>query len=199
MASERSKALWEISIPLPQFIMEQARDRITAAPVAETGIGWRFLELLNRTTNVFIAPGNAIEQTRKAIRRGTLVATGIRVSSSPSRTPVLIAPATIARGRIRPFENALVGADFHYTDVRVIRRADIPSFLRSARPTQGKRRAEISKLISALHKSGQLTGLRKQQAFAVREALAQAGVENVGTSKTVERLIRQALKLENCK
>ena len=195
MASERSKALWEMSVPLPQFVLEQARDQIIEAPLTETGVGWRFLGLPNRTNSAFVAPGNAVENTRTAIRRGTLVATGIRVIPSLSRTPVQIAPSAIAQGRIRPLENALVGPGFRYTNVRVIRRADIPSLLRSLRPNQSKRQAEISALISALLNSGQIAGLRKQQVFAVREALAKAGLENIGTDKTIERLIRRALKL----
>lgn len=197
MASDRSKAIWQISVSLSAYILENAGERVSAQPPILTGFGGRFLELLNRTNEALIAPGNVIEQTRTAIRRGTLVATGIRVSPSPGRTPVLIAPAAILRGRILLLQSALVGTGFRYGDVRVIRRADIPSSLRSTRPNQSRRRSEIQREISALHKLGQLTGLRKQQVFTVRDKLAHAGIQNIGTDKTVERLIRQTLKLKS--
>lgn len=199
MASERSKAIWEISVPLFAFVLEKVGQRTSAEPLALTGFSWRLLELLNRANEALTTPGNAIEQTRKAVRQGTLVATGIRISPSPGRTPVLIAPATIMHARILLLQSALVGSGFRYGDVRIIRRGDIPSSFRSPRPNQSNRRSEIEGGIAALHKSGQLTGLRKQQVFMVRDQLAKAGVENIGTDKTLERLIRQALKLEKRK
>ena len=199
MPSERSKAIWERSIPLSTFVTRKAEQRLTHSPLISTGFGWRLLELASRAGEAFLMPGNAIEQTRKAVRRGALIATGFRIAPSKSDAPVTIAVATFANSRIQLLQNTLSGSGVIYGGVRLIPKADIPRAFRSQRPNQAARQSAITAVVRDLSKAGLLPALRKQQVPVVRAALVQTGVGNTGADKTLERQIRLALKLENRK
>lgn len=194
MSSERSKAVWQQSTPLGIFVIREADPILTMPRRYPMGLGWTMLEVISRFGVAFTLPGNLNERTLRLARRGTLIATGYRVAPSPGSSPIIIAPKAFADGEVSAWRGTLIGRNFCYRDVRLIRRSNLPAALRPKRPRQAPRRDATKAVIRILSKAGLLPELRKQQIAAVRHALEQAGINYVGQDKSLERIIRDVLK-----
>ncbi|MCW4463107.1 hypothetical protein OK349_15440 [Sphingomonas sp. BT-65] len=191
MASPRSKTIWDASIALSTYVVREAVRKSDDGPFVATSSAWQILEYLMRFADSFFGEECIPDQVRDDIKRGRLIATGIRDLPSRSTGPVRIPPDQFLTGRFRLLCDVVESSEFRYDHVRLIEKSALSEALIIDRPNQRTRRNRIAETIRQLAKSGNLDGkLRKQQIPIARDALEKAGIENIGTDKTIERLIR---------
>lgn len=193
MASDRSKLLWERSVSLAVYATETIMADAFAKPLIAQSLWWQIPELLLRLGSRVLPDDDPVFRRIFAdARRGKLIVTGFRREPTESPIPVQVPRSHLARSQFRFLQNRIEGDDFAYDDLRIIAYRALPRPMRWQRPTQQLRSAQISVTIKRLFCSGALSGmLRKQQIQIVRVALNNDGIKNIGTDKTVERLIRQ--------
>jgi hypothetical protein len=191
MASPRSKLIWDRSIPLPDFVTSVVMRRSTEKPLFASRFRWQLAELLLRIADGLWGRSDVPQEVKNAVMDGTLIATGERAWPSTSRGPVEIPPDQFRCGRFRLLESTMQNGEFCYRKVRIAERAALPKAILSERPNQELRSAKIKRVFVELNASHEMDGLlRKQQVPIAREALENAGIKNIGTDKTIERLIR---------
>lgn len=193
MASDRSKLLWERSVSLAEYATETIMTDAFAKPLIAKSLWWQIPEVLLRFGSRVLPDNDPVSLRIFAdARRGKLIVTGFRREPTQSPIPVQVPRLHLARSQFRLLQNRIEGDGFAYDELRIIAYRQLPRQMRRQRPNQQFRSAQISATIKRLYKSGRLSGmLRKQQIQIVRVALENAGVENIGADKTIERLIRQ--------
>lgn len=193
MASDRSKLLWERSVSLAEYATETTMADAIAKPLIAKSLWWQIPEILLRFGSRVLPDNDPVFHRIFAdARRGKLIVTGFRREPTQSPIPVQVPRSHLARSQFRLLQNRIEGDGFAYDELRIIAYRHLPRQMRRHKPNQQLRSAQISATIKQLYKSGRLLGvLRKQQIQIVRVALENAGVENIGADKTIERLIRQ--------
>lgn len=191
MPSSRSKTIWDQSVSLSDYVAAEIVGDVQKTPPVAKRLRWQLPEYLFRIAEALFGQDRVPERIRVAIRLGDLIATGLRDAPSKSGDPVEIPPEQFLQGQFHILRNSVECDEFRYREIRLIAKAALSHLSLSTRPNQQPRQIEIRNVIHALDKSGRLDGkLRKQQIPIVRDALIAAGIKNIGSDKTIERLIR---------
>lgn len=192
MVSVRSKAIWDCSTPLGQYVAQRVANNVAKSPCVTTTFRWQLAEYLWKFADGYFGQDKVPEHVRSAIARGELIATGWRETPSRSAGPVIIPQIQFLHGEFRLLPGRIDSGRHRYRDVRITEKANLFAGLLINCPNQQSRHAQIAQVIRDLSIAGELREkLRKQQIPIVRAALENAGIKNVGTDKTIERLIRR--------